>query len=291
MEANLGSESVKCIPQHRHFQNGNSGDNPAILTDRGVGHIARLQRRILPHPIAQRSRKYLRFFLFKQTFQFTSLPFGLATAPLEFTKVVKEVKLMPQERGIGIHQYLDDWLLRAPSPEICLHHTQTLLALCQRLGWVVSMTKSELVPKQVFNFVPVRPGDRSRATHTGPAGSSPGKVEIYQRPKQLYGQTIHVSNRPSHSNRKTSVFRPSSHETHSVAPEEALARPRSFRKGNSYSSIAPPAFRRVARRVQCAERSTITPASVRSSAVYRCLKRRLGCTLRGLHCKRRLVIH
>ena len=107
-------------------------------------------------PIAQTSRKYLRFFLFKQTFQFTALPFGLATAPLEFTKIVKEVKLMAQERGIRIHQNLDDWLLRAPSPQICLHHTQTLLALCQGLGWVVNMTKSKLVPKQVFNFVGYR---------------------------------------------------------------------------------------------------------------------------------------
>ena len=107
-------------------------------------------------PIAPRSRKYLRFFLFHQTFQFTALPFGLATAPLEFTKVVKEVKLMAQARGIRIHQYLDDWLLRAPSPEICLQHTQTLLALCRQLGWVVNMTKSELVPKQVFNFVGYR---------------------------------------------------------------------------------------------------------------------------------------
>ena len=59
-------------------------------------------------PIAPRSRKYLRFFLFHQTFQFTALPFGLATAPLEFTKIVKEVKLMAQARGIRIHQYLDD---------------------------------------------------------------------------------------------------------------------------------------------------------------------------------------
>ena len=107
-------------------------------------------------PIAQRSRKYLRFFLFSQTFQFTALPLSLATAPLEFTKVVKEVKLITQARGIRIHQYLDDWLLRAPAPEICLQHTQTLLALFQQLGWVVNMTKSELVPKQVFNFVGYR---------------------------------------------------------------------------------------------------------------------------------------
>ena len=64
-------------------------------------------------PIHPRSRKYLRFFLNSKAYQFTALPFGLATAPLEFTKVVKEVKLLAQTRGIRIHQYLDDWLLRA----------------------------------------------------------------------------------------------------------------------------------------------------------------------------------
>ena len=68
-------------------------------------------------PISQRSRKYLRFFLGKKSYQFTALPFSLAMAPLEFTKVVKEVKLMAQTRGIRIHQYLDDWLLpRARKP-------------------------------------------------------------------------------------------------------------------------------------------------------------------------------
>ena len=107
-------------------------------------------------PISQRSRKYLRFFLGNKAYQFTALPFGLATAPLEFTKVVKEVKLMAQARGIRIHQYLDDWLVRAPDQETCQLHTQTLLALCHELGWVVNMEKSELTPQQVFNFVGYR---------------------------------------------------------------------------------------------------------------------------------------
>ena len=107
-------------------------------------------------PVHPRSRKYLRFFLNSKAYQFTALPFGLATAPLEFTKVVKEVKLMAQTRGIRIHQYLDDWLLRAPCPETCQRNTQTLLALCRELGWVVNMKKSELVPQQVFSFVGYR---------------------------------------------------------------------------------------------------------------------------------------
>ena len=118
-------------------------------------------------PINPRSRKYLRFHLNNQSYQFTSLPFGLSTAPLEFTKVVKEVKLMAQAQGIRIHQYLDDWLVRAPCQETCLRHTQTLLDLCLNLGWVVNRSKSELIPQQVFNFVGYR-FDVSRKAWSNP---------------------------------------------------------------------------------------------------------------------------
>ena len=63
----------------------------------------------------------------------SSGPFGLSTAPMEFTCVVKVVKLMAQSRGIRIHQYLDHWLIRAPTKESCHQGTQSLLALCQEL--------------------------------------------------------------------------------------------------------------------------------------------------------------
>ena len=68
-------------------------------------------------PIHPNSRKYLRFCHKSQVFQFTSLPFGLAMAPQAFTMIVKEVKLMALTRGIRLHQYLDDWLIRAQSQE------------------------------------------------------------------------------------------------------------------------------------------------------------------------------
>ena len=66
-------------------------------------------------PIHPQSQKYLRFQTKKGVFQFQALPFGVATAPLEFTRIVKEVKLIAQARNLRIHQYLDDWLLRSPS--------------------------------------------------------------------------------------------------------------------------------------------------------------------------------
>ena len=104
-------------------------------------------------PIHSGSRKYLRFHFQNQSFQFRALPYSLSTAPMEFTCVVKEVKLMAQSRGIRIHQYLDDWLIRAPTKESCHQGTQSLLSLCQELGWVVNLQKSELEPKQEFEFV------------------------------------------------------------------------------------------------------------------------------------------
>ena len=104
-------------------------------------------------PIQEQSRKYLRFHVQGQTYQFKALPFGLSTAPMEFTVLAKEVKLMAIHKGIRIHQYLDDWLVRARSHHICLQHTQILVKMCQELGWLVNVEKSELEPKQVFDFV------------------------------------------------------------------------------------------------------------------------------------------
>ena len=104
-------------------------------------------------PIHSQSRKYMRFHVQDHSFQFKALPFGLSTAPMEFTVVAKEIKLMASQRGIRIHQYLEDWLVRAKSHHICLQHTQTLVAICRELGWMVNREKSELDPKQVFSVI------------------------------------------------------------------------------------------------------------------------------------------
>ena len=50
-------------------------------------------------PIQKQSRKYLRFQVQDQTYQFKALPFGLSTAPMEFTVITKEVKLMAMHKG------------------------------------------------------------------------------------------------------------------------------------------------------------------------------------------------
>ena len=118
--------------------------------------VHRLQRHILPYTNSQSVQEVRAFSYFHiqgQSYHFKALPFSLSTAPMEFTVVAKEVKLMALQRGIRIHQYLDDWLVRAMSHQTCLQHTQTLAALCRELGWLKNKEKSELEPSHVFNFV------------------------------------------------------------------------------------------------------------------------------------------
>ena len=81
------------------------------------------------------------------------VPFRLATAPQVFTMIVKEVKLMALTRGIRLHQYLDDWLIRAQCQKEAQVNTQTVVHLNQSLGWIINQEKSELEPAQVFSFM------------------------------------------------------------------------------------------------------------------------------------------
>ena len=70
---------------------------------------------------------------------------------MEFTVGVKAITLIALDRGITIHQY--DWIVRATSRQTYLQNTQTLVALCQELGYIVNIGKLKLGPKKVFDFV------------------------------------------------------------------------------------------------------------------------------------------
>ena len=153
VETDPRPEHLEHLFEHRDVPDGNPRDNKNLPPSRGVGHIHRFQRSILPHTNSQSVQEVHALSPPGSVLPIQALPFGLSTAPMEFTVVAKEVKLVAFQKGIRIHQYLDDWLVRASTHHTCLQHTQTLVTLCQELGWLVNKEKSELVPKQVFNFV------------------------------------------------------------------------------------------------------------------------------------------
>ena len=205
--------------------------------------------------------------------------------------VAKEVKLVAFQKGIRIHQYLDDWLVRASTHHTCLQHTQALVTLCQELGWLVNKEKSELVPKQVFNFVgyqfdlkegKVRPTEErwQALTHKIRSILSDPLCPVRQfmsliglltaTEKQVHLGRLHM--RPMQWHLK-----------------KQLEGPRVTGKGDPGPQIPPPPSKLVAGGKQCASRSTITPCKTCSANLYRRIKRRVGRSLRPAYCKGTVV--
>ena len=104
-------------------------------------------------PIHRQSRKYLRFCLKGQTYQFKALPFGLATSPYVFTRVMVAIATYLRKRAIVLFPYLDDWLVRNQIRQEILRDRQFTLKLITSLGLIINEEKSDLVPSQNFVFI------------------------------------------------------------------------------------------------------------------------------------------
>ena len=112
-----------------------------------------IQDAYLHVPMARPVRKYLRFMVNGRVYQFVCLPFGLATSPREFTKLLRPVVQLLRLQGIKLHVYLDDWLIRDLSPLRARTHADLVLRVLQYLGWVINFSKFDLVPSQQFEFI------------------------------------------------------------------------------------------------------------------------------------------
>ena len=80
-----------------------------------------LQDAYLHIPILQSHLRCLRFQVGHKHFQFSVLPFGLTSAPRVFTKVMVVVAAHLKRLGIPVFAYLDNWLLKAGSPQTVLN--------------------------------------------------------------------------------------------------------------------------------------------------------------------------
>ena len=232
----------------------------------------------------------MRFHVQGRSYQFKSLPFGLSTTPMEFTVVAKEVKLMALQRGIRIHQYLDDWLVRATSHQTCLQHTLTVVALCLELDWLVNKEKSELDQKQVFNFVGYRLDLREGKIRPTLECWQALTDKIQSILSSVSSPTVHVPLRGLLTATEKQVhlgrLHPIPIQWHL---KKQLEGPRITRKGDTSTQVAPPSLKMVAGGKQCATRSTITPSKACSADLYRHIKRMVGHSLKRMYCKGKLV--
>ena len=66
---------------------------------------------------AKEHQKFLKFTWEGRSYQFQSLPFGLASAPRTFTKLLCQVGAEMRSKGIRMIIYLDDILVLAKSKD------------------------------------------------------------------------------------------------------------------------------------------------------------------------------
>ena len=152
-------------------------------------------------PVRKELRKFLRFTVANQVFQFTTLPFGLCTAPRTFTLILIPVLAWLRAEGIKVHAYLDDWLGRSHSQRLANSHGNTVTSLLTKLGWLVNWEKTSLEGAQETVFLgllfdlripSVRPGPKGvQALHTAIRALHPGAKITALKAFKLLGMLKH----------------------------------------------------------------------------------------------------
>ena len=104
-------------------------------------------------PIACEHRKYLRFQWRDKLYQFCVLPFGLASAPRVFTKVLKPMIAHLRSHGYMSCNYIDDALLIGKTRNECELNVQARIDLCNELGFTINQKKSLLHPNKRVEFL------------------------------------------------------------------------------------------------------------------------------------------
>ncbi|CAJ0933674.1 unnamed protein product [Ranitomeya imitator] len=97
-------------------------------------------------PIFPSHQQFLSFAVQEEHFQFVVLPFGLATAPIVFMKVMAAVMAILHARGVVVLPYLDDLLIKGPSHSACEESVR------QTLRWWTLQSSLN----QGKSFLPVR---------------------------------------------------------------------------------------------------------------------------------------
>ena len=152
VETHPRPEQSESFPQDRKIQDGDTGNYQDLSPKGRMGNLHRLQGRVFPHPHTGTVQEV------------PEISFPGSDLPVQST-TVRSV-----DSPHGIHYYSkgrkadghSEWykhpaiprrLVRATYHRVCLQHTQVLVRMCRHLGWLVNVEKSELEPKQVFNFL------------------------------------------------------------------------------------------------------------------------------------------
>ena len=291
VETHPRPEHLEHLFKHRVVQDGDPRDHKNLPPSRGVGHLHRFQRCILPYTHSQSVQEVHAF------------------SPPGSVLSVQSPSLWPFHSSHGVHSggqrgqthgpsegYKDPPVPRRLAGESLYppylspaysnpSHTLSGIRVAGEQGKVRTGSQTGL---QLVRL-PVRPKRAQGQTNRRTLAGLDRQDQINDVGSGMSSPEIHVPRRSPHSNRKTSPLRTTPHETHTVALEKQLEGPRVTGKGYPGPQVPLPPSKVVAGGKQCATRSTITPSKTCSADLYRRIKRRVGRSLGRPHCKRNLV--
>lgn len=96
---------------------------------------------------------FLHFSCRGHVFQYTVLPFDLATVPRIFSTCMAPVVLHLFLRGCNIFPYLDNSLVTVDTSEQLSKHCSLVLDLYCKLSLLINWEKSRLTPSQIVQFI------------------------------------------------------------------------------------------------------------------------------------------
>ena len=273
LETNPRPKPAKTVFAEQHIQDGNSGNNPVILAETGMGYLARLQRCVFPHPNKPPVKEVPQIFSKQSDLSIHSPSIWTCHCSSGVYQGDEGSETYGSSKGYS-DPPVPRLVVESPFPGNVPTTYPDPVGPLPKVGLG---SKSEEIrtgsPAGLqFRRLPIRPDKGSRVAHSGPVDGPPGKIKVHHVQGQLHGQTIHVPGRTSYCHGEASLAGPSSHEAHPVAFEMPLACTRSPRESHSGSLLSPPSLGVVAERAKCVRRAAFTPSSTCSSAVYRRLK-------------------
>ena len=284
-------EQTKSLPQGGEIQDGDAGNHQVITPTRGMGHIHRLSGRLFPYSntgtiqeIFEISRPRANIPIQGPAVRPVHSPLGVYCGRKggETDGHTQGYKNPPVPRRlVGEIQIPQNLSPPYPSPDQNVPGPR----LAGEFGEIRAGTQTDLR----LCRLPVRPQVRSGQTYTGPVAKPSGQDTSTPVVTGLSGPIVHVPDRPANSHRKTGSPRPTTHETYTVASQEQLEGTRISREDYPPTKVPAPPLTMVARGRQCASRPTTTPSKTCSADIYRRIKRRVGRSLKRVHCKRDLV--
>ena len=291
MEANTGPKQFKCFPQSGKVQDGNTGNHQNIPPAGRVGHLSRLQRCLLSHTDTGTIQKI-------STFSCPGPDLPVQSTAFRPVHSAHGVHCISQRGETDGHTqgYKNPPVPRRlvgesqiPTPLSPTHPNPGQNVPGPRLAGESREIRTGTQTSIRLRRLPVRPQVRPGQTDPGPVAKPSRQDTSTSITTDLSGPAVHVFDRPPHSHRKTGSPRPTTHETHTVAPQKQMEGTRISGEDYPPTEVPAPALTMVARRRQGASRPTFTPSKTCSANFYRRIKRRVGRSLKRVHYKGFLI--